>query len=72
MDARGKVLSSFHVFKNIAVYAKVEEKHVTIYLIFEVEKWSWGEMSDFVKVIHHRTINRKHLNLSHIVDVKIN
>lgn len=42
MDARGKVLSSFHVFKNIAVYAKVEEKHVTIYLIFEVEKMELG------------------------------
>ena len=29
-------------------------------------------MTDFLKVVYHSTLNRKHLTLSHMVDVKIN
>ena len=39
----GKVLLSFHTFKyikNIALHAKVKEKHVIIYLILQAGKGS--------------------------------
>lgn len=41
-------------------------------LFFRLENAAWWEMTDFLKVIYHSTLNRKHLTLSHMVDVKIN